>query len=131
MVHGLTFFSYTYPGAWINTFVAAGLIYLHYKKSENWTSPFHSYLPFTLIFLLSNAFLAIVPFIPPKGVSDPDGYPFYVFPVVGVAVLFLGAAYWAVWLNLVPRLRGYKIEGERHILDDGAEVVRYKKVHTR
>lgn len=29
---------YTYPGSWINGFVAVGLIFLQYKKSESWSS---------------------------------------------------------------------------------------------
>lgn len=45
---------YTYPGAWINTFVAFGLIYLQWTPSENWTSPWKSHLPLTLVFALSN-----------------------------------------------------------------------------
>ena len=76
---------YTYPGAWINSFVAGGLIYLHYNKKENWTSGWHTYLPITLVFLLSNVFLVIVPFIPPDGDWDADGYPYYVFPTYEVA----------------------------------------------
>ena len=82
---------YTYPGAWINGFVAAGLIYLQYRKSENWTSPWHTFLPITVLYLLSNMFLAFAPFIPPNGSGDPDGYPYFVFPIVGVGVLLLGA----------------------------------------
>ncbi len=119
---------YTYPGAWINTFVAAGLIYLHYTPSEGWTSPWHTYLPIIVLYLLSNVFLAMVPFIPPEGGSSPDGYPYYVFPVVGVGVLLLGAAYWALWTKLLPRVGGYRIEAERKLLDDGVETVQYRKV---
>lgn len=75
-----------------------------------------------------NIFLAIVPFIPPNGATDPDGYPYFVFPVVGVGVLLAGVAYWALWSKVVPRLGGYKIVGERRVLEDGTEVVRYEKV---
>ncbi|KAF2834297.1 high-affinity methionine permease-like protein [Patellaria atrata CBS 101060] len=119
---------YTYPGAWINSFVAIGLIYLQYNKKENWTSPFHSYLPVTVLYFLLNVFLAIVPFIKPDGGSNVEGYPYYVFPVVGVGVLLLGVVYWAVWTKVLPRIGGYRIVGERKILEDGAEVVRYRKV---
>ena len=117
---------YTYPGAWINTFVAGGLIYLHYKRSEEWTSPWHSWDIVNVIYLLSNVFLAIVPFIPPN--TSSTSYPYYIFPVVGVCVLILGGIYWAVWTKLLPKLGGYKIVSERKILEDGAEVVRYRKV---
>ena len=118
---------YTYPGAWINTFVAAGLIYLHLNRErEQWNSPWHSIFPINLIYMLSNIFLALVPFIPPD--KKTTSYPYYVFPVVGVGVLVLGMVYWAVWTKLLPFLGGYKVISERRISEDGSEVVRYKEV---
>ncbi|KAK4031208.1 amino acid/polyamine transporter I [Parachaetomium inaequale] len=123
---------YTYPGAWINSFVAAGLIYLQYKKSEQWNPAWRTWLPVTVIFLLCNAFLAIVPFIPPAdGDVWADGYPYYVFPVVGVGVLILGGFYWTLWTKFWPAVRGHKVVAERIIDTDGAEVIRYRKVKTR
>ncbi|KAG6359698.1 hypothetical protein INS49_010750 [Diaporthe citri] len=122
---------YTYPGVWINGSVAAGLIYLQFKKSENWSSPWHTYLPVTLLFLAMNVFLAIVPFIPPTGSWDAEGYPYYIFPVVGVGVLILGGIYWTVWTKVLPSIGGYKVVADRRVTDDGAEVVRYIKVRTK
>ncbi|KAK6846131.1 amino acid transporter [Apiospora arundinis] len=122
---------YTYPGAWINGFVAAGLIYLHFKKSEQWTSPWHTYLPIAVLFLLSNVFLALVPFIPPEGDWNADGYPYYAFPVVGVGVLLLGGLYWVCWTKIWPAVGGYKVVAERIEDEEGNEVVRYRKIHTR
>ncbi|KAK4465399.1 high-affinity methionine permease [Cladorrhinum samala] len=120
---------YTYPGAWINSFVAGGLIYLQYQKKEEWNPGWRTFLPVTVIFLLCNAFLAIVPFIPPAdGDFWADGYPYYVFPVVGVLVLVLGGIYWALWTKFWPAVRGHKIVAERIIDTDGAEVIRYKRV---
>ncbi|KAI1177036.1 amino acid/polyamine transporter I [Nemania sp. FL0916] len=119
---------YTYPGSWINGFVCAGLIYLQWKKSENWTSPWHTYLPITVIYLLANIFLALTPFIPPNGSWDASGYPYYVFPVVGVGVLLLGAAYWVCWTKIWPAIGGYKIVSKRIVDDHGVEAIRYIKV---
>ncbi|KAF3011358.1 hypothetical protein E8E14_008053 [Neopestalotiopsis sp. 37M] len=119
---------YTYPGAWINAFVAAGLIYLHWSKSENWTSPWHSYLPITMLYLLANVFLALVPFIPPDGDWNAEGYPYFVFPVVGVGVLLLGAVYWVCWTKIWPAIGGYRIEAQRIVDEQGVEVIRYRKV---
>jgi amino acid transporter len=119
---------YTYPGAWINVFVAGGLLYLQWNKSENWSSPWHTYFPITILYMLGMLFLAIVPFIPPEGSWTADGYPYYVFPVVGVGVLLLGGVYWAVWTKVLPKIGGYKIVSERHYDQDGEEVIRYKKV---
>lgn len=86
-------------------------------------------MPVILLFFLSNVFLAVVPFIPPDGLIDPDGYPYYVFPVVGVGVLLFGVVYWVGWTKLFPRLGGYRVVGERTTLEDGAEAVRYRKVY--
>ncbi|ROW17004.1 hypothetical protein VPNG_01413 [Cytospora leucostoma] len=121
---------YTYPGAWINSFVAGGLVYLHYTKSENWSSPWSTYLPVILLFLASNVFLAIVPFIPPNGSWDAAGYPYYIFPVVGVGVLVLGGVYWTIWTKVLPAIGGYKIRLERTETADGSEVLRYVRVRS-
>lgn len=121
---------YTYPGAWINGAVCAGLLYLHFRKSENWSSPFHTYFPVIVLYLLANIFLAIVPFIPPEAGNNAEGYPYYVFPVVGVGVLIAGAVYWWLWTSVWPRIGGYRLEAERHVSDvDGSETVRYRKVY--
>ncbi|UNI23803.1 hypothetical protein JDV02_009600 [Purpureocillium takamizusanense] len=118
---------YTYPGAWINAFVTAGLVWLQYKKSEEWSSPWHTFLPISIVYFLSNVFLAIVPFIPPEGSWTADGYPYYVFPVVGVGVLLLGGVYWTFWTRILPYFGGYKIVSERTFDEEGVEVVRYRK----
>ncbi|EGS21368.1 uncharacterized protein CTHT_0032230 [Thermochaetoides thermophila DSM 1495] len=123
---------YTYPGAWINSFVAAGLIYLRYQKHEPWNPGWRTWLPIPVIFLLCNIFLAIVPFIPPAdGDFWADGYPYYVFPVVGVGVLILGGIYWALWTKIWPAIKGHKIVAERIIDEEEVEVIRYRKVKTR
>lgn len=103
-------------------------MYLQWTKSENWSSPWHTYLPISLVWFASNVFLVLVPFLPPKGSWTADGYPYYVFPIVGVGVLLLGGVYWVGWTKVLPRFGGYKIVAERRFDEDGVEVVRYKKV---
>ncbi|KAJ6258709.1 hypothetical protein Dda_6759 [Drechslerella dactyloides] len=118
----------TYPGAWTGAFVVGGLIYLQFRKSEKWQSPWHTFLPISMIYLLANVFLAIIPLVPPTGTLDGGGYPYYVFPIVGIAVILLGVVYWVLWTKVWPRIGGYKIVAERSIGEDGEEVVRYRKV---
>ena len=120
---------YTYPGAWINTFVTCGLIYLQWSKKENWSSPWHTYLPVSLVYLCLNLFLAITPFVPPNSDWNADGYPYYAFPLVGTGVLVFGALYWVLWTKVWPRIGGYTVVAER-IIDEntGEEVIRYNKV---
>lgn len=115
---------YTYPGAWINTFVAGGLVYLRLSKSENWSSPWHTYLPVPIIYLCLNIFLVVTPFIPPNSDWNADGYPYYAFPLVGTGVLLLGVVYWLLWTRVWPRWSGdggvaeFGFEGEGED-DDG------------
>ena len=85
----------------------------------------------SLLWLASNVFLVIVPFIPPEGSWNEEGYPYYVFPVVGVLVLVLGVIYWGFWNKILPRFGGYKIVAERTFDESGAEVVRYRRVEVK
>jgi amino acid transporter len=98
---------YSYPGTWVNIFVTIGLFYLHKNaKREKWgkynttTDSEHrwnSYWLLSLIFLSSNIFLALFPFVkPPQSYLDlnSESYPYYVFPVTGCSVLLLGVVYW-------------------------------------
>ncbi|KAK4250289.1 amino acid permease-domain-containing protein [Corynascus novoguineensis] len=98
---------YTYPGAWINAFVAGGLIYLRLTHSENWSSPWQTYLPVPVIFLCLNIFLVVTPFVPPNSDWNADGYPYYAFPLVGTGVLLLGGLYWLAWARFWPEWTGY------------------------
>ncbi|KAK3370380.1 high-affinity methionine permease [Podospora didyma] len=121
---------YTYPGAWINACVGGGLIYLQLSKTENWTSPWYTPTLVAVIYVILNVFLALAPFIPPNAAWDASAsYPYYVFPLVGMGVLLLGAVYWALWTKVWPRLGGYVVMTERVLDENGVEVsVRYKKV---
>jgi hypothetical protein len=40
-----------------------------------------------------------------------------------VSIVF-GVLYWFIWTRLVPRWRGYKLEEEAQVLDDGTTVTR-------
>ncbi|ROT38439.1 amino acid permease [Sodiomyces alkalinus F11] len=106
-----------YPVAWILVFVSGGLIYLQWNKSENWTSPWHTFLPISLSFLLANAFLVVVPWIPPPVTVDANGgYPYYVFPLVGVGY------------KLLPYIGDYEIVTAHELDEKGNEVIRHRKV---
>lgn len=83
------------------------------------------------MYLLANVFLALVPFIPPTGAWDEEGYQYYIFPIVGVLVLVLGGIYWTVWTQVWPATGGYRIVAHRIVEDDGTEVIRYRKEYTK
>jgi len=55
----------------------------------------------------------IVPLTTLYGPIDADGYPYYVFLVVGVVDLLLGVVYWLAWTRIWPKIGGYKIVVEK------------------
>ncbi|KAM4066360.1 amino acid permease [Hirsutella rhossiliensis] len=116
-----------YANAWVNASVAAGLLWLQHKKSEQWSSPWHTYLPVSLAFLSVNLFLIVAPFIPPREVRKPGEYPYYVFPIVGIATFFLAIIYWVLWRKLIPYCSGHRLVSER-TFENQVETVRYRKL---
>ena len=119
----------SYQAGVLGTLIGGGLLYLQYRKSENWTPPFHCHILFTLVFILSHLVSVIVPFIPPKeGNGVFESIPYYILPVIGFAILLVGVIYWFGFVKLIPSLRGYKIVVERETLIDGNEIVRYMKI---
>jgi hypothetical protein len=69
----------------------------------------------------------LTPFIPPNSDWNADGYPYYAFPLVGIAILVLGGVYWVVWTKVLPKLGGYVLVAENVVDEYGEEVVRYRK----
>ncbi|RCI11125.1 hypothetical protein L249_7286 [Ophiocordyceps polyrhachis-furcata BCC 54312] len=118
----------SYANAWINTLVVVGLLWLQLRKSEKWTSPWHTYLVVSAIFLAANLFLIVVPFMPPRDGRKEGEYPYYIYPSVGLGTLMLAAVYWAIWRKLIPYISGRELVSERSFDEDGVEVVRYRKM---
>ena len=73
----------SYPISLINTFVSAGLLYIHLRpeavSGSAWNPPFRAYTAVVWIFFASNVFLITVPFIPPApGYQVFEHIPYYV-----------------------------------------------------
>ncbi len=104
--------------------MAGGLIYLRLRKSENWSSPWQTYLPVSVVYLLLNLFLVVTPFIPPNSDWNADGYPYLAFPLVGTGVLLLGVVYWLLWIWVWPRGSGSGWKGEGGEEEDDGKLLR-------
>ncbi|MCJ1465141.1 hypothetical protein MMC07_003757 [Pseudocyphellaria aurata] len=119
----------TYAGNWIKLFVAVGLLYLTYSKTETWKEErkeLHAWPLTTAFWICFLGFSLLAPFF--RNSTVARSIPWYVFPTVGTGALALGVVYWALWAKVWP-LFGYAIEHEVKQLPDGSEVVEYK--HTR
>lgn len=122
--------------------MAAGLIYLYLRPTQTipatssspsfirtWSPPFRATLPVAIFFLLSNVFLVIAPFVPPT--DDQNVYeslPYYLHCVVGIGIFVVGAAYWVIWAQVLPRIGGYRLERLEGVASDGWGNARFQKV---
>ncbi|KAK4118532.1 amino acid transporter [Parathielavia appendiculata] len=109
----------SYPLAIVNTFVAAGLIYLYLnRKSLNWSPPISATLPVVVFFFLSNIYLVVAPFVPPvDGQNIYKTLPYWIHCVVGFGIIFAGGVYWLIWAVVLPKIGKYELVQET-IVDD-------------
>ncbi|KAL1954087.1 hypothetical protein VTO42DRAFT_1775 [Malbranchea cinnamomea] len=119
----------SYPLAIVNVFVAGALIHLYlHRQKYQWFPPFRATLPVAILFLLSNIYLTVAPFVPPT--EDQNVYeslPYYLHCVVGIGIIVAGGIYWIFWAQLIPRIRGYRLEREVIVQDDGWTRYRFIK----
>ncbi|KAJ6504667.1 amino acid/polyamine transporter I [Mycena vitilis] len=86
-----------YPQQIINFFIVVGLFWLRYKE-PNAHRPFKVWLPLAVFFLAAAVFLIVAPFLRPANkVGDTPPLPYYLYCLVGIAIMILGVLYWAVW----------------------------------
>jgi hypothetical protein len=107
----------SYPLSIVNTFVAAGLLFLYINPHNwPWNPPFRASWPITLLFLLSNLYLVIAPFIPPDAGQNVYHDLWYALHcVVGMGVIAAGGVYWLVWAKILPWVGGYELVRETEV----------------
>ena len=65
----------------------------------------------------------VAPFIrPPGGIGDTPPLPYYLYCLVGIAVLVFGVLYWAVWKLVLPYVFGFQLVLRKEVLKDGTVV---------
>ena len=123
----------SYPLAIVNAFVAAALLYLYLPaqyRTIQWSPPFRAPWPIALLFLLSNIYLVVAPFIPPsEGQNVYNDLPYYLHCVVGMGIIAAGGVYWLVWAIILPKVGKYELIRET-LIDPlaGWEGNRFKRV---
>ena len=118
-----------YPGSVVNFLVVFGLFYLRFKE-PNTHRPFKVWWPIAAFFMVAQAFQLVAPFLRPPGGKGDTSLPYWLYAVVGIAILAASIVYWFVWWVLLPRLGRYTLEPRHETLKDGTHVVVYKSVKT-
>ncbi len=119
-----------YPGSVINLFVVIGLFILRWRAPEM-PRPFRVWWPVAGFFMIGQVFLLVAPFLRPPGGKGDTSLPYWLYPVVGIAVLVGGVLSWFGWRVLLPYLGGFEYRERKCTLGDGTvvtEFVRIKKL---
>lgn len=67
-----------------------------------------------------------MPFVPPSNGKGNTSLPYYLSPVVALAILALGVVYYLIRFVLLPWALGHELESVAVKLSDGSQVSRYK-----
>jgi len=111
-----------YPGQIINFFIVIGLFWLRYRK-PNAVRPFKVWWPLVVFFLAAAVFLLVAPFLKPSnGVGDTPPLPYYLYCLVGIAIMVTGVLYWAGWRIILPKVFGYELVPRKEVLEDGTVI---------
>ncbi|KAF7314705.1 High affinity methionine permease [Mycena kentingensis (nom. inval.)] len=111
-----------YPQQIVNFFIVIGLFWLRYHHPHI-VRPFKVWLPLAVFFLAAAVFLLVAPFIrPANGVGDTPPLPYYLYCLVGIAIMVFGVLYWAAWRIVLPKMFGYRLSPRKEQLDDGTYV---------
>ncbi|KAL4939602.1 hypothetical protein BDV06DRAFT_34001 [Aspergillus oleicola] len=126
-----------YAIAIINVLVIIGLFIIRQQQvsahsisqSELKQRTFRAWTPIVYIFLASQIFLLITPFVPSAtDRSQKKALPSWLYAVVAILV-FLGAGtYWFVSWVVIPRRGVFVWRGRKEVLPDGEVVVLWDKV---
>ena len=67
--------------------------------------------------------MIVAPFIrPPGGIGDTPPLRYYLYCLIGIAILVGGALYWAAWKLVLPHVLGFRLVQTKEVLKDGTVV---------
>ena len=67
--------------------------------------------------------MLVAPFIRPANrVGDTPPLPYYLYPLIGIAVIAFGVLYWAVWQLVLPYVFKFRLVPRKEILEDGTVI---------
>jgi len=116
-----------YPGQFAALAISFGLIYLRYHRPDL-KRPFKAWLPAVWIRIAVCLALIAGPFFPPEKGRADVGFWYATYAVVGVGLILFGIGWWAVVFWGLPRWRGYRVEEEVEVLEDGTSITKLVRI---
>ncbi|KAJ5126732.1 hypothetical protein N7448_007511 [Penicillium atrosanguineum] len=121
----------TYPTVVLLTAVTVGLIKIRLTKGSDFSSSFTVPWGFLAFYMAGNTFLLVMPFVPPSNGKGSTSLPYWLSPMVSLAILALGIIYYVGRFILSPWAFGYKLQPVTINLSDGSQVSRFKVMKPR
>ncbi|KAG9185625.1 hypothetical protein G6011_06956 [Alternaria panax] len=123
----------SYPSAIFNVALGVGLIFLRRRRARSGTprSEFRAWWIVVILYLLSQLYLLVMPWIPPVGGINAGTVSFFyaTYMIVGIGIIAICGAYYYVWMKVMPRWGNYAIRSQVVNVDDnGANTHRLLRV---
>lgn len=121
-----------YPSSVFGLILAVGIYVLRWNRHKlNLPEPSFRAWDVVLVFnIIVQLYLIVMPWYPPaKGKFGGDvSFWYATYIVVGLCIIGACAIYYVLWINILPKLRGYKIRQELVESDDGEKSHVLRKV---
>ncbi|OAL40595.1 hypothetical protein AYO20_00331 [Fonsecaea nubica] len=125
-----------YPSSFFNFLMAVGIYFVRAQRRRLNVPPpskayrFQAWHVAVLFTIAVNLYMLIMPWYPPTGGATGGDVSFWyaTYVVTGIGILVACAAYYLLWVYLLPRWRGYRIRHEKVLLDGGEVTHKLVKV---
>ncbi|KAI1066354.1 hypothetical protein LB506_008506, partial [Fusarium annulatum] len=123
----------TYPDAIFHAAMGVGLLLIRRRRSRSGTprSDFRAWWALVILYLLAQAFLLVMPWIPPEGgiYAGTVSFLWCTYMIVGIGIMAVCGIYYYVWMKVLPRWGNYSIRSQVISVDDnGANTHRLLRV---
>ncbi|GLB40162.1 putative high affinity methionine permease [Lyophyllum shimeji] len=122
----------SYPTNVFAFLMTVGLFFVRKRRASIGAPPsgFRAWNAVIVFALAVNIYVLVLPWIPPQGgIYAGDVSFFYAtYCIVGLAILAICGLAYVLWLQILPKLKGYTIRQLIEKLDDGAQTNRLVRV---
>ncbi|CEP63494.1 Mup1p LALA0_S08e03752g [Lachancea lanzarotensis] len=113
-----------YPMNVINLAISVGLLWIYWQRRQKkieWNPKIKAGVFVTGFFALSNIYLVVAPYVPPsnKGEEVYKSLPYWTHNVVTWGIFAIGAVYWLVWSQVLPKVGNYELVSTEVVGEDG------------
>ncbi|WOO80303.1 High-affinity methionine permease [Vanrija pseudolonga] len=113
-----------YPSSFFLALMTVGLYFIRHQRAKVGLprSSYRSWDFVNIFFFLTNAFLLVMPWVPPKGGLNDSSFGFFygTAALVGLGFILLCGGYYVLWVKILPKLGNYQIRKIVVTHDDGS-----------